>query len=100
MRKLIPQLEVLDDVPAEEEDAFQSKTMKEDWALLKECIKDSTSITDSANDCLELLGNLVSQSMTINAQAVVYILVLNLVFTSDVLLNQGDNGQCYGVLSP
>lgn len=63
MRKLIPQLEVLDDAPAEEEEPRHSGAMMEDWVLLKECIKDTASITDSTSDCLDLVGNLVSQSM-------------------------------------
>ncbi|KAB5565531.1 hypothetical protein PHYPO_G00242670 [Pangasianodon hypophthalmus] len=54
VRKLIPQLQVLDDTPAEEEEPRCSSAMIEDWALLKESIKDTTSITDIASDCLEL----------------------------------------------
>lgn len=95
VRKLIPQLEVLDDAPAEEEDPPHSNTMKEDWALLKECIKDTTSITDSANDYLGLMGNLVSQSMNCSSSC----LFIGLISASYILLNQGDKGQCYGVLS-
>lgn len=63
MRKLIPQLEILDDAPAEEEEPRCSIAMMEDWALVKESLKDTTSITDSAKHCLELMGNLMSQSI-------------------------------------
>ncbi|KAI5626869.1 leucine-rich repeat-containing protein 56, partial [Silurus asotus] len=55
VRKLIPQLQVLDDVPAEEEAPNCSSAMME-WALLKESIKDTPSFADGANDCLELMG--------------------------------------------
>ncbi|KAF7702251.1 leucine-rich repeat-containing protein 56 isoform X1 [Silurus meridionalis] len=54
VRKLIPQLQVLDDVPAEEEEPNCSSAMME-WALLKESIKDTPSLADRANDCLELM---------------------------------------------
>ncbi|XP_053497547.1 leucine-rich repeat-containing protein 56 isoform X1 [Ictalurus furcatus] len=55
VRKLIPQLQVLDDAPAEEEEPRCSSSMMADWALLKDSIKDTTSITDSTDDCLELM---------------------------------------------
>lgn len=63
VRKLIPQLQILDDAPAEDEEFRYSSTLKEDWALLRESIKDTNSIIDSGNDCLELMGNLMSQSI-------------------------------------
>ncbi|XP_053345628.1 leucine-rich repeat-containing protein 56 [Clarias gariepinus] len=55
VRKLIPQLQILDDAPAEDEEFRYSSTLKEDWALLRESIKDTNSIIDSGNDCLELM---------------------------------------------
>ncbi|TSK45870.1 Leucine-rich repeat-containing protein 56 [Bagarius yarrelli] len=55
VRNLIPQLQVLDDVPAEDEDPHHSIAMMEDWTLVKESIKDTTSIKDGANECLELM---------------------------------------------
>ncbi|KAF5903335.1 leucine-rich repeat-containing protein 56 isoform X1 [Clarias magur] len=53
--KLIPQLQILDDAPAEDEESRCSSTLKEDWALLRESIKDTNSIIDSGSDCLELM---------------------------------------------
>lgn len=92
MRKLIPQLEVLDDAPAEEEEPRCSSTMTEDWALLKESIKDTTSILDSTSDCLGLMGNLMNHLIHASTtcmqaqQAVVYLLVIYLLSGSNVLL--------------
>lgn len=63
VRKLIPQLQVLDDVPAEDEEPRYSSTMMEDWVLLKESIRDTSAITGGASDCLDLMGNLMSQSI-------------------------------------
>ncbi|XP_072529718.1 leucine-rich repeat-containing protein 56 isoform X2 [Salminus brasiliensis] len=56
VRKLIPQLHCLDDAPAEDVELRCSSTSMEDWTLLKESIKDSASIIDSASDCLEEEG--------------------------------------------
>ncbi|KAG7324371.1 hypothetical protein KOW79_012387 [Hemibagrus wyckioides] len=52
VRKLIPQLQVLDDVPAEDEEPRYSSTMMEDWVLLKESIRDTSG---GASDCLDLM---------------------------------------------
>ncbi|KAI4885031.1 hypothetical protein NFI96_017708 [Prochilodus magdalenae] len=68
VRKLIPQLHYLDDAPAENEELCHSNTMMEDWILLKESIKDSASITDSASDCLEL-GKTISVFCKIEERA-------------------------------
>ncbi|XP_076861838.1 leucine-rich repeat-containing protein 56 isoform X2 [Brachyhypopomus gauderio] len=54
VRRLIPQLRFLDDVPAEEEEPVCSSTPMEDWVLLKESIKDNASIIESASGCLQL----------------------------------------------
>lgn len=59
VRKLIPQLEFLDDAPAEEEEHRCSSTTMDDWSLLKESIKDIPLEADPVNDCIELLGDLI-----------------------------------------
>ncbi|KAK3526610.1 hypothetical protein QTP70_030751 [Hemibagrus guttatus] len=55
VRKLIPQLQILDDVPAEDEEPRYSSAMMEDWVLLKESIRDTSAITDGVSDCLDLM---------------------------------------------
>ncbi|GAA6093012.1 leucine-rich repeat-containing protein 56 [Tachysurus ichikawai] len=55
VRKLIPHLQILDDVPAEDEEPRYSSTMMEELALLKKSIKDTSAITDGAGDCLDLM---------------------------------------------
>ncbi|XP_062857361.1 leucine-rich repeat-containing protein 56 isoform X2 [Trichomycterus rosablanca] len=64
VRKLIPQLQFLDDAPAEEEEHHCSSTRMEDWALLKESITDIAPITDTVDDCVELLGDSKKQRCT------------------------------------
>uniref|UniRef100_A0A8B9H488 Leucine rich repeat containing 56 n=1 Tax=Astyanax mexicanus TaxID=7994 RepID=A0A8B9H488_ASTMX len=56
VRKLIPQLHVLDDAPAEEVELRCSSTLMEDETVLTESIKDSASITDTASGSLEGVG--------------------------------------------
>ncbi|XP_026872155.2 leucine-rich repeat-containing protein 56 isoform X2 [Electrophorus electricus] len=54
VRKLVPQLRYLDDVPTEEEEPCCSSAMTQDWALLKYSIKDNPSIIESTSNCLEV----------------------------------------------
>lgn len=58
--------------------------MMEDWALLKESIKDTASITDSAKHCLELMGNLMSQSIhsSISCLFIGFMLTFSISFSS------------------
>lgn len=43
MRELVPQLRYLDDLRVEEDGLSSHSTMGEDWAILRDCIRDGSS---------------------------------------------------------